>query len=128
MIRLSSADTPSSRLKNWNTNPMWPRRKRASQSSSLPSTRSPATSIVPSSTASRPAMTLSSVDLPQPEGPVTATNSPWRTSRSTPRSARTGARSAVNVRRAPRTRTAAGSVVTPSIAAAGWGADISVHL
>ena len=40
---------------------------------------------------SRPATRLSSVDLPQPDGPMTATNSPPPTIRSTPRSARTGA-------------------------------------
>ena len=47
-------------------------------------------------------MRLSSVDLPQPDGPITATNSPALTVTSTPRSARTGAFSASNVLRTPR--------------------------
>ena len=32
-------------------------------------------------------MMLKSVDLPQPDGPITATNSPWRTSSETVSSA-----------------------------------------
>src|SRR4029453_15494786 len=38
---------------------------------------------------SRPASRLNRVDLPQPEGPMTATNSPSATSRSSPSRART---------------------------------------
>src|SRR3954447_20416678 len=52
---------------------------------------------------SRPATRFSRVDLPQPDGPMIATNSPAAMSRSTPRSARTGARSASNVLRTART-------------------------
>ncbi len=57
--------------------------------------------ISPSSGVSRPATRLSSVDFPQPDGPIRATNSPPSTSRSTPRSARTGAFSASKVLRTP---------------------------
>ena len=39
----------------------------------------PATSMVPSSGGSSPAIMFSSVDFPQPDGPMTATNSPART-------------------------------------------------
>ena len=70
---------PSSRLKNWKTMPMCWRRMMASSFSSMPTSDSPATTTSPSSGTSRPAMMLSSVDLPQPDGPITATNSPWRT-------------------------------------------------
>ena len=72
----------------------------------MPASDSPAITTSPSSGRSRPAMRLSSVDLPQPDGPITATNSPWATSRSAPRSARTGAVSFSNVRYAARTSTA----------------------
>src|ERR1700755_1246001 len=40
--------------------------------------------ISPEVTLSRPAIIASSVDLPQPEGPTSATNSPVLASRSTP--------------------------------------------
>ena len=105
---------PSSRLKNWKTSPMWRRRSRARSSSLRPVTSSPATLISPSSAVSSPATRFSSVDLPQPEGPIRATNSPLATFRSTPRSARTGAFSASKVLRTPRMVSAAGpSFITP---------------
>ena len=50
-------------------------------------------------------MMLRSVDLPQPDGPITATNSPGSTVKSTPRSARTGAPSDSNVLRSARVAT-----------------------
>ena len=92
---------PSSRLKNWNTMPMWRRRMIASSSSVLPTSDSPARRSSPSVGVSRPATRLSSVDLPQPDGPITATNSPGVIVKSTPRSARTGAPSDSNVLRSP---------------------------
>ena len=85
---------PSRRLKNWKTMPMWARRMRASAFSSLSASDSPATMISPSVGVSRPATRLSSVDLPHPDGPMTATNSVPSMVKSTPRSARTGAPSA----------------------------------
>ena len=78
--------------------PMCWRRMIASSLSVLPTSDSPATDTSPSSGTSRPATMLSSVDLPQPDGPITATNSPRPISRSAPRSARTGAVSCSNVR------------------------------
>ena len=98
----SSTVMPSSRLKNWKTRPMCRRRIRASSSSLRPVTGSPATVMSPSSGVSSPATRFSSVDLPQPEGPIRATNSPAATVRFTPRSARTGAFSASKVLRTPR--------------------------
>src|SRR4029450_6873011 len=50
----------------------------------------PSISIVPLSMSSRPAMVLSSVDLPQPDGPTSTANSPEDTLRSMPRSTSTG--------------------------------------
>ncbi len=47
------------------------------------STRSPPTAIVPAVTSSRPAIILSSVDFPQPEGPRKTTNSPASMDRET---------------------------------------------
>src|ERR1700755_1413153 len=73
----------------------------ASSSSVLPTSGSPARDTSPSVGVSRPAMMLSSVDLPQPDGPITATNSPGVIVKSTPRSARTGAPSDSNVLRRP---------------------------
>ena len=51
----------------------------ATELTSLPSMR-----ISPSLTLSSPAIIASSVDLPQPEGPTSATNSPVSASRSMP--------------------------------------------
>src|ERR1700722_1140719 len=51
----------------------------ATELTSVPSMR-----ISPSLTLSRPAIIASSVDLPQPDGPTSATNSPVRASRSMP--------------------------------------------
>ena len=92
----------SSRLKNWNTMPMCLRRMIASSSSDLPTSDSPASTISPSVGVSSPATRLSSVDLPQPDGPMTATNSPGFISKSTPRNARTGAPSDSKLLRRPR--------------------------
>src|SRR5688572_19165796 len=48
-----------------------------------PGRKTPAILIVPRSAHSKPAMTVSSVDLPHPDGPTIATNSPSRTSKLT---------------------------------------------
>ena len=85
---------PSSRLKNWKTMPMWARRIRASAFSSLSASDSPATMISPSVGVSSPATRFSNVDFPQPDGPMTATNSVSSMVTSMPRRARTGAPSA----------------------------------
>ena len=89
-VTFSSTLIPSSKLKNWKTIPMCFRRMRASWFSSLSDSVSSASQISPSDGLSRPAIKLSSVDLPQPDGPITATNSAGAIVISTPRSARTG--------------------------------------
>ena len=45
----------------------------------MPASGSPKMRTLPADGASRPAATLSSVDLPQPVGPTTETNSPGAT-------------------------------------------------
>ena len=99
---MSSALSPSTRLKNWNTIPMcWPRR-RAIASAPSRVTSTPSMCTDPESTRSSPAAMLRNVDFPHPDGPVIATNSPASMTTSTPRSARTGAVAASNVRRTSR--------------------------
>src|SRR4051794_38402876 len=73
----------------------------ASSSSLLPTSGSPASETSPSVGVSSPATMFRSVDLPQPDGPITATNSAGVIEKSTPRSARTGAPSDSNVLRNP---------------------------
>ena len=90
-VTFSSTLIPSSRLKNWKTIPMCFLRMRARSFSSLPASDSPDTATSPSVGVSNPATRFSRVDFPQPDGPITATNSPSCMVRSTPRSARTGA-------------------------------------
>src|SRR5208282_1491531 len=51
-----------------------------------PRSGTPSTLMLPRSGGSKPAMMLSSVDLPQPEGPTMATNSPSPTLKSMPSS------------------------------------------
>ena len=73
----SSTLMPSSRLKNWKTMPMWRRRMRASSFSSLAGERlAGERRSRRRSGVSRPATRFSRVDLPQPGGPMIATNSP----------------------------------------------------
>src|SRR5579863_9985825 len=76
---LSSTVRSSSRLKNWKMIPTWRARNLASALSPRVSIRRPATVTVPSVGRSRPAMRLSRVDLPLPDGPMTATTSPAAT-------------------------------------------------
>src|ERR1700758_49874 len=56
--------------------PTWRPRKRASASSSSRPMSSPATTTEPVSARSSPAMTISRVDLPEPDGPTRPTASP----------------------------------------------------
>ncbi len=62
-------------------------RNLASAASPRVSIRRPATVTVPAVGRSSPAMRLSSVDLPLPDGPMTATTSPAATPMLTPASA-----------------------------------------
>ena len=71
----------ANRLNDWNTMPTLAR----SAASSLPSAGSgwPSTVTVPLSTVSSRLMVRHSVDLPEPDGPMTTTTSPRPTTRST---------------------------------------------
>ena len=71
----------SSRLKNWKIIPTCRRRNRAAPASLSMSTRSSPTRTAPLVGRSIPAMRLSRVDLPLPDGPMIATASPAATSR-----------------------------------------------
>ena len=78
----SSALIPSSRLKNWKTKPMCcaPHAGRARPRPCPRATR-PARTTSPPLGVSTPATRFRSVDFPQPDGPITATNSPLLNSR-----------------------------------------------
>src|ERR1700682_3941085 len=84
---LSSADVRDSRLNPWNTNPILRLRTAASASFDMRDTSWPSSRYWPDVGRSRQPMMCMQVDLPDPEGPVTARNSPLGTSRLTPRSA-----------------------------------------
>ena len=76
--------SPAMRLKDWNTNPKVCPRRWARRLSPRPATSTPFSWYPPEvGTSMRPRM-LSSVDLPVPDRPTTATCSPGCTSRSTP--------------------------------------------
>ena len=87
--RFSSAVSIGRRLKNWKTKPTFSRRSRVSALSFSAVISVPSISIVPEVTRSRPASTFISVDLPEPDGPMTAANWPRGNSTETPRSAST---------------------------------------
>lgn len=112
---LSATVRLETRLKNWKTTPMLRRRRTAQRASRYSSTRSPPIHSFPLSGRWRPPMRWSRVDFPAPEGPVTATNSPGRTDRSTPRTACTGTPSPwwVLVRPSARTMGSAGVADPP---------------
>src|SRR5262245_10577948 len=90
---------------------MWRRRRCANSPSPLPASDSPASTISPSEGVSSPATRFSSVDLPQPDGPITATNSPDESSTPTPRSARTLPASDSNVLRSRTVRSTGCTVI-----------------
>ena len=85
----SAAVSIGSRLKNWKMKPMWSRRSRVSAVSSRPVMSTPATETSPEVGLSRPARMCMSVDLPEPDGPITAVRRPRAMSTETPRSAST---------------------------------------
>jgi hypothetical protein len=88
-VTFSSAVSIGSRLKNWKTKPMWRRRSfvRSLSFSVLSSTPSIATE--PLLGRSSPARMCISVDLPEPDGPITAVRWPRGIVSDTPRSAST---------------------------------------
>ena len=71
----------------WNTNAIVWRRTPADASSVIPEICVPSTTTVPAVGWSRPPSRLSSVVLPEPDRPRTASSSPRATSMSMPRSA-----------------------------------------
>ena len=73
------------RLWTWKTKPTWRARQPASWLRDSPARSVPPTDTVPAVGTSRPPSRLSSVVLPEPLGPMKATNSPAATSRSSPR-------------------------------------------
>ena len=80
----STAVRVGSRWKSWNTIPTLPPRHAASRSVFIRSIRVPLTTSDPEVGLSMPAIRAPSVLLPEPDGPITATSSPERMSRSTP--------------------------------------------
>ena len=85
----SAAVSIGSRLKNWKMKPMWSRRSIVSSVSSRPLMSTPAIETSPDVGLSRPARMCMSVDLPEPDGPITAVRRPWAISTETPRRAST---------------------------------------
>ncbi len=77
----------SNRLYCWNTNPIRLRRNRVSSASVPPVISAPSTITIPLSGRSSPAAHCNSVDLPDPEGPITAVNVPRSRLSVTPSSA-----------------------------------------
>ena len=87
----SAAVSIGSRLKNWKMKPMWSRRSFVSSLSSRLLMSTPATVTSPEVGLSSPARMCMSVDLPEPEGPMTAVRRPAVMSTETPRRASTAA-------------------------------------
>ncbi len=77
-VTFSSAVSVGTRLKAWNTKPMWRRRSSVSCLSLMSASSSPPISTLPEVGRSRPASRCIRVDLPEPLGPITAVNCPRR--------------------------------------------------
>jgi len=77
------------RLNDWNTNPVRSRRSRVASSSDSRPIGAPSSSTSPLVGRSSPPSSWSNVLLPDPDGPISATNSPASTCRLTPRTAST---------------------------------------
>src|SRR5690606_11573034 len=82
----SSALSPGTRWKDWKTKPTCSLRSRERPASESPRRFCSATRTSPSQSVSSPPRMWSSVDLPLPDAPTMATNSPAPASRSTPSS------------------------------------------
>ena len=85
----SSALSIGSRLKNWKMKPMCSRRSFVSSVSPSVVISVPAIATLPVVGRSSPARMCISVDLPEPDGPMTVVSWPRETSSETPRSAST---------------------------------------
>ena len=94
------------RLNAWKTKPTRSRRSRVSDLSDSPPRWMPSISTSPEVTRSSPAAQCSSVDLPDPDGPITAVNVPCGMRTSTPSRAATVRSPAPYVRRTARSSTA----------------------
>ena len=86
-VTFSSAVSIGSRLKNWKMKPMCLRRSLVSSVSPSFVMFVPSIQTSPAVGLSSPASRCISVDLPEPDGPMTAVSFSRWTSRSTPRSA-----------------------------------------
>ena len=82
-----SAVARGSRLNVWKTKPISRLRTAASSSSFISETTLPRSTYLPFDGVSRHPMRFISVDLPEPDGPMTATYSPFWISKLTPRRA-----------------------------------------
>src|SRR5215207_3593833 len=88
-VTFSCAVSVGSRLNDWKTKPMCRRRSFVSCRSPMAEISSSPIRTVPEVGRSRPASRCISVDLPEPDGPITAVNWPEGTSSDTPRRAST---------------------------------------
>src|SRR6266545_4607484 len=86
---LSIAGSPGARWNCWKTNPTVPARSAASCRSDRRATSCPAIRTRPAEGRSSVPMTWSIVDLPEPDGPMMPTSSPYPMLRDTPSSAAT---------------------------------------
>src|SRR6185369_2450987 len=78
-----AAVSDATRLKLWKTNPTGPRRISVSSASEAELISRPAIITWPSVTFSSPAAQCSSVDFPEPDGPMTAVHDPGANATST---------------------------------------------
>ena len=88
-MTFSSAVSVGSRLNDWKTKPMCLRRSFVSRRSAMSEISSSPIQTEPEVGRSRPASRCIRVDLPEPDGPITAVNWPDGTSSETPRRAST---------------------------------------
>jgi hypothetical protein len=87
----SRTERIGTRLKNWKTNPVFWRRSFVAASSPRRLTTAPSRTTSPDVGRSRPPRRWRRVLFPDPDGPMTATNSPGSTASDTPRTAATSA-------------------------------------
>ena len=86
-LRLPSAVSVGNKLNLWNTNPIFRRRMSVRFASDTLARSSPSIRMLPVVGLSKPPSRCKSVDFPQPDGPMIATNSPSCMSIFTPRRA-----------------------------------------
>ncbi len=72
------------RLKPWKMKPQWSNRNRSSRPDGRSHRLWPSARTSPASGFSSPDSAATSVDLPEPDGPMTMVTSPWRASKFTP--------------------------------------------